>query len=98
MRRRTPLHALPGHQTSGNNHIVSLKPIPIVNLQVNKGPVDYVTHEARYSLSEEKLIRQQVKVSRPKGSRLTPPSPQVEYRQVTVFVSMSPQTIYMSGE
>ena len=24
--------------------------------------------------------------------------PQVEYRQVTVFVSMSPQTIYMSGE
>ena len=75
-----------------------MKPIPIANLQVNKGPVDYVTHEARYSLSEEKLIRQQVKVSRPKGSRLTPPSPQVEYRQVTVFVSMSPQTIYMSGE
>ena len=60
--------------------------------------MDYVTHEARYSLSEEKLIRQQVKVSRWKGSRLTPPSPQVEYRQVTVFVSMSPQTIYMSGE
>ena len=29
-------------------------------LQVNKGPVDYVSHEARYSLSEEKLIRQQV--------------------------------------
>jgi len=48
--------------------------------QVNKGPVDHVTHEARYSLSEEKLIRQQV-----------------EYRQITVFVSMSPQTIYMSG-
>ena len=41
------------------------------NLQVNKGPVDYVTHEARYSLSEEKLIRQQVKVSHYKGSRLT---------------------------
>ncbi len=39
-----------------------------------------ITHEARYSLSEEKLIRQQV-----------------EYRQMTVFVSMSPQTIYMSG-
>ena len=39
---------------------------------MNKGPVDYVTHEARYSLSEEKLIRQQVKVSRHKGSRLTP--------------------------
>ncbi len=48
--------------------------------QVDKGPVDNVSHEARYSLSEEKLIRQQV-----------------EYRQVTVFVSMSPQTIYMSG-
>jgi len=48
--------------------------------QVGKGPVDYVTHEARYSLSEEKLIRQQV-----------------EYRKITVFVSMSPQTIYMSG-
>ena len=49
--------------------------------QVNKGPVDYVSHEARYSLSEEKLIRQQT-----------------EYRAITVFVSMSPQTIYMSGE
>ena len=48
--------------------------------QVNKGPMDMVSHEARYSLSEEKLIRQQV-----------------EYRQMTVFVSMSPQTIYMSG-
>ncbi len=48
--------------------------------QVDKGPVDLVTHEARYSLSEEKLIRQQI-----------------EYRQMTVFVSMSPQTIYMSG-
>ena len=48
--------------------------------QVNKGPVDYVSHEARYSLSEEKLIRQQT-----------------EYRAITVFVSMSPQTIYMSG-
>ena len=51
-----------------------------LNFQVDKGPVDYVTHEARYSLSEEKLIRQQI-----------------EYRQMTVFVSMSPQTIYMSG-
>ena len=30
------------------------------SFQVNKGPVDYVSHEARYSLSEEKLIRQQV--------------------------------------
>ena len=34
----------------------------------------------RYSLSEEKLIRQQI-----------------EYHSMTVFVSMSPQTIYMSG-
>ncbi len=48
--------------------------------QVDKGPVDSITHEARYSLSEEKLIRQQI-----------------EYRQMNVFVSMSPQTIYMSG-
>ena len=30
-------------------------------IQVDKGPVEYITHEARYSLSEEKLIRQQVK-------------------------------------
>lgn len=28
--------------------------------QVEKGPVDEITHEARYSLSEEKLIRQQI--------------------------------------
>ena len=48
--------------------------------QVDKGPVDLISHEARYSLSEEKLIRQQI-----------------EYHVVTVFVSMSPQTIYMSG-
>merc|ERR1712223_1840837 len=48
--------------------------------QIDKGPVDMVSHEARYSLSEEKLIRQQI-----------------EYHVVTVFVSMSPQTIYMSG-
>ena len=37
-------------------------------LQVNKGPVDYVTHEARYSLSEEKLIRQQVNESESDGA------------------------------
>ena len=42
--------------------IVSHKPDAVL-LQVNKGPVDYVTHEARYSLSEEKLIRQQVRVN-----------------------------------
>ena len=48
--------------------------------QVDKGPVDMVSHEARYSLSEEKLIRSQI-----------------EYHALAIFVSMSPQTIYMSG-
>jgi plexin A len=48
--------------------------------QVEKGPVDSVTHEARYSLSEEKLIRQSV-----------------DYRPLTVYVSMSPQTAYVTG-
>jgi plexin A len=48
--------------------------------QIDKGPVDLISHEARYSLSEEKLIRQQI-----------------EFHALTVFVSMSPQTIYMSG-
>ena len=48
--------------------------------QVEKGPVDLCTSEARYSLSEEKLIRQSV-----------------EYKSLTVFVSMSPQTAYVSG-
>jgi plexin A len=28
--------------------------------QVDKGPVDAITSEARYSLSEEKLIRQSI--------------------------------------
>ena len=28
--------------------------------QVDKGPVDMITGEARYSLSEDKLIRQQI--------------------------------------
>ena len=49
-------------------------------LQVDKGPVDCATSEARYSLSEEKLIRQSV-----------------EYKIMTVYVSISPQTIYVSG-
>ena len=31
-----------------------------VKYQVDKGPVDAVTSEARYSLSEEKLIRQSI--------------------------------------
>lgn len=48
--------------------------------QVNKGPVDAITSEARCSLSEEKLIRQSV-----------------EYKQMTVHVSISPQTAYLSG-
>jgi plexin A len=48
--------------------------------QVNKGPVDVITSEARCSLSEEKLIRQSV-----------------EYKTMTVYVSMSPQTAYLSG-
>ena len=48
--------------------------------QVDKGPVDAITSEARYSLSEEKLIRQQI-----------------EYKTITVYVQMSPQTAYMSG-
>ena len=48
--------------------------------QVDKGPVDCVTSEARYSLSEEKLIRQSI-----------------EYKIMTVYVSISPQTIYVSG-
>lgn len=48
--------------------------------QVDKGPVDCVTSEARYSLSEEKLIRQSI-----------------DYKIMTVYVSISPQTIYVSG-
>jgi plexin A len=31
-----------------------------IKQQTSKGPVDSVTSEARYSLSEDKLIRQQV--------------------------------------
>jgi len=31
-----------------------------VKQQVDKGPVDMITGEARYSLSEDKLIRQQI--------------------------------------
>ncbi|RWS29961.1 hypothetical protein B4U80_08508, partial [Leptotrombidium deliense] len=51
-----------------------------IKQQVDKGPVDSITGEARYSLSEEKLIRQQI-----------------EFRPLTVYVSMSPQTAYVSG-
>lgn len=31
--------------------------------QVEKGPVDAITHDARYSLSEERLLREQVEFS-----------------------------------
>lgn len=48
--------------------------------QVNKGPVDVITNEARCSLSEEKLIRQSV-----------------DYKPMTIYVSISPQTAYLSG-
>lgn len=48
--------------------------------QVNKGPVDSITNEARCSLSEEKLIRQSI-----------------DYKPITVFVSISTQTAYLSG-
>lgn len=48
--------------------------------QVNKGPVDVITSEARCSLSEEKVIRQSV-----------------DYKPLTVYVSISPQTAYLSG-
>ncbi|KAG9510737.1 Plexin-A1, partial [Fragariocoptes setiger] len=48
--------------------------------QVNKGPVDAITSEARYSLSEEKLIRQQI-----------------DYKMMTVYVTISPPAAYLAG-
>lgn len=53
-----------------------------IKQQVDKGPVDSITSEARYSLSEEKLIRQSI-----------------EYKPLTIYVIMSPQTAtqYVSG-
>ncbi|XP_076307717.1 plexin-A2-like isoform X1 [Tachypleus tridentatus] len=51
-----------------------------IKQQVDKGPVDAITSEARYSLSEEKLIRQSV-----------------EYKGMSVLVSMSSQTGYVTG-
>lgn len=48
--------------------------------QVDKGPVDVITSEARYSLSEEKLIRQSI-----------------DFKPMTVSVSISQQTIFVSG-
>lgn len=51
-----------------------------IKQQVNKGPVDAITSEARYSLSEEKLIRQSI-----------------DYRAMTVYVSISQQTAFVTG-
>ncbi|XP_066998157.2 plexin A3 [Anabrus simplex] len=48
--------------------------------QVDKGPVDAITSEARYSLSEEKLIRQSI-----------------DFKPMTVFVSISQQAVFVSG-
>ncbi|CAH0391887.1 unnamed protein product [Bemisia tabaci] len=48
--------------------------------QVDKGPVDSITSEARYSLSEEKLIRQSI-----------------DFKPMTVYVSISQQTIFVTG-
>lgn len=48
--------------------------------QVDKGPVDAITSEARYSLSEEKLIRQSI-----------------EFKPMTVYVSISQQTVSVNG-
>ncbi|KAF9803702.1 hypothetical protein SFRURICE_012001 [Spodoptera frugiperda] len=48
--------------------------------QVDKGPVDAITSEARYSLSEEKLIRQSI-----------------DFKPMTVSVSISQQTLFVSG-
>lgn len=49
-----------------------------IKYQVEKGPVDAITSEARYSLSEEKLIRQSI-----------------EFKSLTVYVSISQQTMVM---
>ncbi|XP_035717435.1 plexin-A4-like isoform X1 [Vespa mandarinia] len=51
-----------------------------VKQQVDKGPVDAITSEARYSLSEEKLIRQSI-----------------DFKPMTVYVSISQQTAYVGG-
>jgi plexin A len=48
--------------------------------QVDKGPVDAITSEARYSLSEEKLIRQSI-----------------DFVPMTVYVSISQQTAFVTG-
>ena len=42
--------------------------------------MDYVTHEARYSLSEEKLIRQQVNENESDDGVVSQESESVEYK------------------
>ena len=41
-----------------------------IKQQADKGPVDMVTGEARYSLSEDKLIRQQIEYKQLVGTSL----------------------------
>ena len=47
-----------------------------IKQQMEKGPIDAITGEARYSLSEDKLIRQQIEyktlVRKPKKSGSSP--------------------------
>lgn len=47
-----------------------------IKQQMEKGPIDAITGEARYSLSEDKLIRQQIDyktlVKQPRGFALGP--------------------------
>ncbi|XP_065215112.1 plexin-A1-like [Planococcus citri] len=51
-----------------------------IKQQVNKGPVDEITSEARYSLSERKLIRRNI-----------------DYRSLTIYVSVSEDTACSTG-
>jgi len=52
-----------------------------IKLQVDKGPVDMVSGEARYSLSEDKLIRQQIEYKQLVGRSLI-----VQYAFITTRV------------
>ena len=51
-----------------------------IKQQVEKGPVDMVTGEARYSLSEDKLIRQQIDYRQLVSTRSTSASPVITIR------------------
>jgi len=46
-----------------------------IKQQMEKGPIDAITGEARYSLSEDKLIRQQIEYKTLVGH--TPPGSQI---------------------